>query len=452
MAQPQHARRLVVLVVVAALAGVGSASAQLAQIGVGGARKQPPKNTAPPTVSGTDQAGSVLTASPGTWTGSPTFRYQWRRCDASGASCADVAGATATTFTLTSADVGATLRVAVTATNPFGSTTAVSAPTGVVQASPPPPPSGFDPLTMTGDQLYTAAGSPWNTPIASGASVDPRSSAMTSDLSQAIAGGGGLVISVKRWTVPVYVATGTSPRYDVQMTASWRPANAMLNVPIPPDAAPDPAGDGHMAIFEPATGCEYDFWQAVKTSGGWSASWGNSLKYDASGNGVFPEGLSARGSGFALTAGLIWPQELAGGEIRHALIYSEGDTEAGGPVKPATESDGRTAVSGAIPEGARIQLDPSLDLNALGLTGYERTIAVALQRYGMVLADTGSPPGLYAVNPQSYGTTNPYAGVWGDQTYVYLTKIPADRFRVLTLPPQSQPPVQLVDTGCAKMQ
>ena len=97
------------------------------------------------------------------------------------------------------------------------------------------------------------------------------------------------------------------------------------------------------------------------------------------------------------------------------------------------------------------ELDPTLDVDALGLTGYERTIAIALQRYGMYVADTGSPPGLYAVNPQSYGTTNPYAGTWGDQTYVYLATIPADRFRVLALPPQTQSSEILADTGCAKM-
>jgi hypothetical protein len=310
----------------------------------------------------------------------------------------------------------------------------------------------FDPLTMTGDRLYTASGNPWNAPIPSGAAVDPSSAASVSAFSQAVAGGGGLVISVKRWTVPVYVATSSSPRYDVQLTASWRAANVMGNVPIPPEAAPDPSNDGHMTVFEPATGCEYDFWQAHKTGSSWSSSWANSLKFDSTGNGVFPKATSTRGSGFANTAGMIWPQELARGEIRHALMFSMGATKSGGPVAPATESDGRTTGPAAIPEGARLQLDPSLNLDALGLTGYERTIAVALQRYGMYLGDSGSPPSLYAINPQSYGSTNPYGSTWGDQDYVYLKKIPADRFRVLTLPPQqSSYPNALVDEGCAKM-
>ena len=87
-----------------------------------------------PAITGTASRGSVLTASTGTWTGfpSPTFAFQWRQCDSGGANCADIAGATASTYTVTSADVGATLKVVVTATNRFGSAPATSAQTAVV--------------------------------------------------------------------------------------------------------------------------------------------------------------------------------------------------------------------------------------------------------------------------------------------------------------------------------
>jgi hypothetical protein len=97
-----------------------------------------PASTQAPTVSGTTQVGSTLTASQGSWNGSPTgYAYQWERCDQTGSSCAAVGGATASTYKLGSIDAGATLRVTVTATNGAGSTSSTSVPTAVIQAPPP---------------------------------------------------------------------------------------------------------------------------------------------------------------------------------------------------------------------------------------------------------------------------------------------------------------------------
>jgi hypothetical protein len=100
----------------------------------------PPRNTAPPTISGTPQVGQTLTANQGTWVGGQpmTFTYRWRRCDRTGASCSDISGATAKTYTLTSADEGTTLRVRVTARNSRGSAPGTSAPTGVVARAEAP--------------------------------------------------------------------------------------------------------------------------------------------------------------------------------------------------------------------------------------------------------------------------------------------------------------------------
>ena len=111
-----------------------------------------PANTAAPTISGTPQVGSTLTAGNGTWTSdtTPTFTDQWQSCDAQGNSCASISGATASTYTLASADLAKTIRVVVTATNPSGSSSATSAQTAAVTqtgtgTTPPPPPAGTPP-------------------------------------------------------------------------------------------------------------------------------------------------------------------------------------------------------------------------------------------------------------------------------------------------------------------
>ena len=106
----------------------------------------PPANTALPTVSGTAQVGSSLSSTTGSWSGGPTdYAYQWKRCDTSGNACADVSGATGSSYTPVSADAGSTLRVTVAASNSGGTTLAVSAATATVASapsSPPPAPSG----------------------------------------------------------------------------------------------------------------------------------------------------------------------------------------------------------------------------------------------------------------------------------------------------------------------
>ena len=91
-----------------------------------------PVNTALPTISGTPQVGSVLTASNGTWTGTPapTFAREWLRDGAV------IPGATGLTYTPVVADEGTALSVRVTATNSAGSVPATSAATALVQAAP----------------------------------------------------------------------------------------------------------------------------------------------------------------------------------------------------------------------------------------------------------------------------------------------------------------------------
>jgi fibronectin type 3 domain-containing protein len=112
----------------------------------------PPSNTSPPTISGTAQVGQTLSADPGQWSGtSPiTHTYQWRSCDQTGEICSDIFGATAQTYTLTVLDLGNTVRIAVTASNSAGSSSATSVATAVVGGPGPIPPSNTSPPTISG--------------------------------------------------------------------------------------------------------------------------------------------------------------------------------------------------------------------------------------------------------------------------------------------------------------
>ncbi len=157
--------------------------------------------------------------------------------------------------------------------------------------------------------------------------------------------------------------------------------------------------------------------------------------------------MSCRGAGFALLAGVIWPQELEEGKIEHALIFSYTFPKSGGPVLPATESDGWCDRDDAIPEGARLQLDPNLDLESLNLQPFEKTIAQALQEYGMILGDVGGEGiELEAIHPMSV-QGNPYEGILPDEVLVDLN-IPVEHFRVLKLGPQYEPEIELVLNSC----
>src|ERR1039458_7035350 len=98
-----------------------------------------PVNTVLPTVSGTPQEGQTLTAAAGTWTGlTPiTYTYQWTLCEPSGAGCASISSATKTTYKATPEDVGRTLRIAVTASNSAGNSSASSNQTATAAPLPP---------------------------------------------------------------------------------------------------------------------------------------------------------------------------------------------------------------------------------------------------------------------------------------------------------------------------
>ncbi|HEX9832200.1 MAG TPA: DNRLRE domain-containing protein, partial [Mycobacterium sp.] len=139
--------------------GAATAPQLVLEIASGGSGTAP-VNTVLPSTSGSTQVGGTRTATTGTWTGTQpiSYAYQWLRCDASGGACADIGGATTSSYTIASADLDQTLRARVTATNSIGSAVADSGPSAVITQ-----PSQGDPvLAVAGDIACDPADSSFN--------------------------------------------------------------------------------------------------------------------------------------------------------------------------------------------------------------------------------------------------------------------------------------------------
>jgi hypothetical protein len=176
--------------------------------------------------------------------------------------------------------------------------------------------------------------------------------------------------------------------------------------------------------------------KARRTPTGWAA--GTVSIYNILWDGT-PVGHSSRGSGIPAYAGLLRPWEIRQGRIEHALAFGYRETAAEKCVFPASKTDGKSTLPFAIPEGARLQLDPSLteaDFDQMGLDPTAKIIARALQEYGMILVDTSGSFKIYVEdlinNPYAKEDwTDPDLNLFKDSIY----KIPSTAFRVLELPP-----------------
>jgi hypothetical protein len=200
---------------------------------------QPPQNSDLPVVVGQTTVGQTLTAGSGTWTSAPTsYTYQWRRCDSAGASCQDISGATASTYSLQPADAAATIRLVVTASNAAGATASTSAPTALVDSGVPvatqsPTVSGTDTQSWTltaNDGTWTNSPTitrQWQRCDSSGANCTGISDATdpTYTLTNADA---GMTIRV--------VVTASNARGVATATPSATPAVTPLTVVLDPSA------------------------------------------------------------------------------------------------------------------------------------------------------------------------------------------------------------------------
>ncbi len=236
--------------------------------------------------------------------------------------------------------------------------------------------------------------------------------------------------------------TTSTPRYRVTFTEKWG-ANPFgsYSVPIPKGTPIPPGSDGQIAILDPKTGQVFGIWQAKYNSktNTWSGSWGGMTPIN--GNGIDTSG-SATATGISRYAGVITTAEFsaaiaANTGLNHALVVSS-NIAGPGFVGPAIKSDGTNLAGVAVPmpEGYRIQLDPSIDVDAIpGITPAEKVIAKTLQTYGAYVVDQGNSalafifqtvPGATSSNPGAAYTS---AGLAWD--YADMPDIPWSALRVL---------------------
>jgi hypothetical protein len=130
---------LVVVVTATDTDGSGSAASSPTSVVPAPPNPDRPSNASLPAISGNPQVGQKLTVSSGNWHGAQPMRliFEWQRCDASGSVCGDIAGARSQAYTVTSADAGHRLRVAVTAENKAGAAAVVTNDTDVVSVPGP---------------------------------------------------------------------------------------------------------------------------------------------------------------------------------------------------------------------------------------------------------------------------------------------------------------------------
>lgn len=228
--------------------------------------------------------------------------------------------------------------------------------------------------------------SPWRQAIPPNPSIDPNSASMIEYLASEQAAYANLV----EFGIPIFSVAGDTQAHEVAVECvelGWGTCPfAGQPVFIPEGAKPNSGSDGALVTLHEPSGTVYEFWQAEKSGGQWSASWGAVNSLHGSG-----WGGSATGAGASRLGGVIRIDEIAAGDIPHALALQ---TNNACPTfrAPALKSDGTSVRKDCIPHGTRLQLDPSLDLSELSLTAGELAVANAMQRYGGYVMDVGGAP------------------------------------------------------------
>jgi len=190
--------------------------------------------------------------------------------------------------------------------------------------------------------------------------------------------------------IPYVVVPGAQPGVDVSFY--WDDQSDPGPYPIPPDppieGGPDADGDRHILILDSDACVLYELFYAwPEQDGSWSAHAG--AIFDLSSHALRPETwTSADAAGLPILPGLVRWDEVAAGEINHALRFTAPETQQA-YIWPARHQASDLTGAEYPPMGLRMRLKANYDIS--GFSPEVQVILRALKKYGLILADNGSP-------------------------------------------------------------
>ena len=320
---------------------------------------------------------------------------------------------------------------------------------GGAEDPPKPRPAAATETRLPGAELF-AVDSVWNAPLPADAPVDPASPRLMAALKQEAErerlARNGPWIQTSSYSTPIYRVPADQATVPVVLdnTRSWARtlSRALRAVPIPPDAQPAAGTDAQMTIWQPSTDRLWELWKARREGDEWHAAWGGAIERVSQSPGYYtadswPGARSfwgATATSLPVAAGTMTLAELERGRIDHALALNLPSLRADAYTPPAQRTDGEDADPDSIPAGAHLRIDPRLDVRSLYLPRLTEMMALAAQRYGMIVRDqTHHAIGFFAEDPTPTGRS-PYRALM-DYRYPneLLARFPWDRVQILRM-------------------
>jgi len=185
--------------------------------------------------------------------------------------------------------------------------------------------------------------------------------------------------------IPINVVGSGTPRSHVSF--DYDDESDAGPYPIPSSPRIEGGSDRHLLMWDLDACRLYELFAAQRTASGWHA--GSGAIWNLASNALRPDGwTSADAAGLPILPGLVRFDEVASGAVNHAIRFTAPETRSA-HIYPARHHAGSGASSSLPPMGMRVRLKASFDMS--GLSPRVRVILVAMQRYGMILADNGSP-------------------------------------------------------------